>query len=175
MCKFLTKKNKYTCIFYCFWEKDCRLHNCANVISGNCRRQGGVRNAAFFESLTSLIKEVGCPSWTSYSFNRRKVRDSNPRYDVMRTPHFECGSFDHSDNFPKNCCKITTKKWIAQKKRKKSKKKSLFYVILRFLWVFAQLCERNFGGIAGGKAASESTVFFHPFRWLNSQPQKSWL
>ena len=30
----------------------------------------------------------------------RKVRDSNPRYDVMRTPHFECGSFDHSDNFP---------------------------------------------------------------------------
>ena len=21
MCKFLTKKNKYTCIFYCFWEK----------------------------------------------------------------------------------------------------------------------------------------------------------
>ena len=32
---------------------------------------------------------------------KRKVRDSNPRYDVMRTPHFECGSFDHSDNFPK--------------------------------------------------------------------------
>ena len=29
-----------------------------------------------------------------------EVRDSNPRYDVMRTPHFECGSFDHSDNFP---------------------------------------------------------------------------
>ena len=34
-------------------------------------------------------------------FCLRKVRDSNPRYDVMRTPHFECGSFDHSDNFPK--------------------------------------------------------------------------
>ena len=35
----------------------------------------------------------------------RKVRDSNPRYDVMRTPHFECGSFDHSDNFP-NSAKV---------------------------------------------------------------------
>ena len=34
------------------------------------------------------------------NFHLRKVRDSNPRYDVMRTPHFECGSFDHSDNFP---------------------------------------------------------------------------
>ena len=30
----------------------------------------------------------------------RRVRDSNPRYDVMRIPHFECGSFDHSDNSP---------------------------------------------------------------------------
>ncbi len=40
-------------------------------------------------------------------FCLRKVRDSNPRYDVMRTPHFECGSFDHSDNFPFSigkCC-----------------------------------------------------------------------
>ena len=36
----------------------------------------------------------------------RKVRDSNPRYDVMRTPHFECGSFDHSDNFPKSAAKV---------------------------------------------------------------------
>ena len=37
----------------------------------------------------------------SFDFpSMRKVRDSNPRYDVMRTPHFECGSFDHSDNFP---------------------------------------------------------------------------
>ena len=31
----------------------------------------------------------------------RRVRDSNPRYDVMRIPHFECGSFDHSDNSPR--------------------------------------------------------------------------
>lgn len=31
---------------------------------------------------------------------KRKVRDSNPRYNAMCTPHFECGSFDHSDNFP---------------------------------------------------------------------------
>ena len=107
MCKFLTKKNKYTCIFYCFWEKDCRLHNCANVISGAERPsafgRSGIRLGWLLyceESLTSLIKEVGCPSWTSYSFNRRKVRDSNPRYHVMGTPHFECGSFDHSDNFP---------------------------------------------------------------------------
>lgn len=30
----------------------------------------------------------------------RRVRDSNPRYDVMRTPHFECGTFDHSVNSP---------------------------------------------------------------------------
>ena len=37
---------------------------------------------------------------TGLMFCLRKVRDSNPRYDVMRTPHFECGSFDHSDNFP---------------------------------------------------------------------------
>ena len=34
-------------------------------------------------------------------FALRRVRDSNPRYDVMRIPHFECGSFDHSDNSPK--------------------------------------------------------------------------
>lgn len=39
----------------------------------------------------------------------RKVRDSNPRYDVMRTPHFECGSFDHSDNFPYLLSKAGTK------------------------------------------------------------------
>ena len=38
-----------------------------------------------------------------YSFlYLRKVRDSNPRYNAMCTPHFECGSFDHSDNFPSN-------------------------------------------------------------------------
>ena len=41
----------------------------------------------------------------------RRVRDSNPRYDVMRIPHFECGSFDHSDNSPrvfaKSGCKGT--------------------------------------------------------------------
>ena len=36
----------------------------------------------------------------SVLLSQRKVRDSNPRYDIMRTPHFECGSFDHSDNFP---------------------------------------------------------------------------
>ena len=36
----------------------------------------------------------------------RRVRDSNPRYDVMRTPHFECGSFDHSDNSPSRELKI---------------------------------------------------------------------
>ena len=42
-------------------------------------------------------------------FKKRKVRDSNPRYDVMRTPHFECGSFDHSDNSPdEKACKGTT-------------------------------------------------------------------
>ena len=29
-----------------------------------------------------------------------------------------------------------------------------------FLEAFAQPCERNFGGIARGKAASESTAFF---------------
>ncbi len=46
-------------------------------------------------------------------FFLRKVRDSNPRYDVMRTPHFECGSFDHSDNFPiiisKQHCRLIVK------------------------------------------------------------------
>ncbi len=47
------------------------------------------------------------PHETIYFFSLRKVRDSNPRYDVMRTPHFECGSFDHSDNFPKSGCKGT--------------------------------------------------------------------
>ena len=36
----------------------------------------------------------------SRTFRLRKVRDSNPRYNAMCTPHFECGSFDHSDNFP---------------------------------------------------------------------------
>ena len=36
----------------------------------------------------------------SISFSLRRVRDSNPRYDVMRTPHFECGTFDHSVNSP---------------------------------------------------------------------------
>ena len=38
---------------------------------------------------------------TNRPFSLRRVRDSNPRYDVMRTPHFECGSFDHSDNSPR--------------------------------------------------------------------------
>ena len=28
----------------------------------------------------------------------RRVRDSNPRY--LRTQHFECCTFDHSDNSP---------------------------------------------------------------------------
>lgn len=37
---------------------------------------------------------------TTFSLFLRKVRDSNPRYNAMCTPHFECGSFDHSDNFP---------------------------------------------------------------------------
>ena len=50
---------------------------------------------------------------TGLMFCLRKVRDSNPRYDVMRTPHFECGSFDHSDNFPyasvKSGCKDSKK------------------------------------------------------------------
>ena len=36
----------------------------------------------------------------SISLTLRRVRDSNPRYDVMRTPHFECGTFDHSVNSP---------------------------------------------------------------------------
>ena len=45
--------------------------------------------------------QVNLVSFLLYIF-LRKVRDSNPRYDVMRTPHFECGSFDHSDNFPLN-------------------------------------------------------------------------
>ena len=33
-------------------------------------------------------------------------------------------------------------------------------MFLRFLWVFAQLCERSFGGIAAGKAASEILHFW---------------
>ena len=37
----------------------------------------------------------------------RRVRDSNPRYDVMRIPHFECGSFDHSDNSPRRSLSTT--------------------------------------------------------------------
>ena len=32
-------------------------------------------------------------------------------------------------------------------------------MFLRFLWVFAQLCERSFGGIAASKAASEILHF----------------
>ena len=36
----------------------------------------------------------------SISLTLRRVRDSNPRYDVMRTPHLECGTFDHSVNSP---------------------------------------------------------------------------
>ena len=41
-----------------------------------------------------------CVRSVSRAFRLRRVRDSNPRYDVMRIPHFECGSFDHSDNSP---------------------------------------------------------------------------
>ena len=48
---------------------------------------------------------------------KRKVRDSNPRYDVMRTPHFECGSFDHSDNFPRRNS-LATRFVIRQKGRR---------------------------------------------------------
>lgn len=35
---------------------------------------------------------------------------------------------------------------MHKKNAKNRKKKQLFYVILRFLWTFAQLCERYFGG-----------------------------
>ena len=41
---------------------------------------------------------------TNRPFSLRRVRDSNPRYDVMRTPHFECGTFDHSVNSPTLIC-----------------------------------------------------------------------
>lgn len=41
-------------------------------------------------------------------FASRRVRDSNPRYDVMRTPHFECGTFDHSVNSPSRELRLNT-------------------------------------------------------------------
>ena len=36
---------------------------------------------------------------------------------LARIPHFECGSFDHSDNFPFSACKGTTKNAHTQAKR----------------------------------------------------------
>ena len=49
---------------------------------------------------TQKSRENLCFYYISRTFRLRKVRDSNPRYNAMCTPHFECGSFDHSDNFP---------------------------------------------------------------------------
>ena len=37
----------------------------------------------------------------------RKDRDSNPRSNVTRSPHFECGPFDHSGIFPQKRCKCS--------------------------------------------------------------------
>ncbi len=70
-------------------------------------------------------------------FLLRKVRDSNPRYDVMRTPHFECGSFDHSDNFPNCFGEIKIILRFCQKRRKSTanfangKKKRIFYFAIQ--------------------------------------------
>ncbi len=49
-----------------------------------------------------------CFSSVSRALRLRRVRDSNPRYDVMRIPHFECGSFDHSDNSPSRELRLNT-------------------------------------------------------------------
>ena len=72
----------------------------------------------------------------------RKVRDSNPRYDVMRTPHFECGSFDHSDNFP-----CDTEPFPF----KNDRKSTAFFLTLQIKNAFF--------------------LFFYTLRTLNSQPQ----
>lgn len=61
----------------------------------------------------------------------RKVRDSNPRYDVMRTPHFECGSFDHSDNFP-----IRREQICLHQFPKASAKVLLFFELRKLFRVF---------------------------------------
>ena len=42
--------------------------------------------------------------------------------------------------------KLLQKNEMYKKNAKNRKKKQLFYVILHFLWTFAQLCERYFGG-----------------------------
>ena len=87
---------------------------------------------------------LGANSYIIPFYFLRKVRDSNPRYHVMGTPHFECGSFDHSDNFPCASCQKRLQKYCFFLNR--ARKKCRFFV----------LCQQN-----------------HSFGWLNSQPQKS--
>ena len=60
------------------------------------------------------------------SFFLRRVRDSNPRYDVMRTPHFECGTFDHSVNSPRFSAKKRAKVLLFYDICKYFIKKNLF-------------------------------------------------
>ena len=64
------------------------------------------------EALFCLILPDFCPKCRKNAFCRgrqktfllwRRVRDSNPRY--FRTQHFECCTFDHSDNSPFPCAK----------------------------------------------------------------------
>ena len=61
---------------------------------------------------------------------QRRVRDSNPRYDVMRTPHFECGSFDHSDNSPRYQRKAGAKVLLFFDIRKRLR--NFFAILVRF-------------------------------------------
>ena len=71
-------------------------NNRARLISRDKNSRPGIEKALISKSMKKDAR-----LWTSFSFTLRRVRDSNPRYDVMRTPHFECGTFDHSVNSPR--------------------------------------------------------------------------
>ena len=49
---------------------------------------------------TIQINEEGCPSMDILFIYPAESEGFEPPIRVIRIPHFECGSFDHSDNSP---------------------------------------------------------------------------
>ena len=55
-----------------------------------------------------------------YRTSWRRVRDSNPRF-LLRTQHFECCTFDHSDNSPYMLFRISFQKLLERNDGKNNK------------------------------------------------------
>ena len=103
------KRSKSPCSFQ---KTGCSFHGFEPILSKRAKKKSPANPLVY---------------WTFW----RRVRDSNPRF-LLGTQHFECCTFDHSDNspclfssgfLPKNCSKI---RW--RENRRDGKK----YSILRF-------------------------------------------